>query len=542
MYEKYLEQIIHISKSFRIDSLESRIAALNENIREGDSINVALLGRFKAGKSSFLNSLIGRNIMPVAVLPLTSVVTYVKYGPTERAEIQFHNGQVKSIALEKIADYITEKGNPKNIKKVARVDIELPDLHKLEKIRFVDTPGVGSAYVHNTITSTEWLPKVGAAFLAISVDRPLSEEDISLLKELGNHTSEIIILLTKVDLVSQKETGEVIDFIHRQVKEQLNKKLPVFPFSNKPGYESQRTTVYEFIFRSIVEERTRKSEEITGHKLRLIVSNLLEYLELASLAADSAQISRQELRLKLRYERENLSAIENEIKIISDDIKSRLYDDSYERFQKFYPDVRDALIKELKERMLHWKKDPDEIFREWIKESLTKRLETISEEIGPGLSKHYLDTVLTGFSRVVRAFQDRLADDIKEALHTKFAGAVFEIRVERPKEPDLHITYVLTSPWGMLLFAMPVKFSRPLISRHFIERIPWETEKNLSRLSSQWAGAISSSIDDMAKQAIEFINNEIVTVENIMVAAPDRKGDIKKAISDLKSIEPFIRS
>ena len=204
-YEKHLGQINRICGDFRIDSLKPRLAAISESLQDGDSINVALIGRFKAGKSSFLNSLIGRDVMPVAVLPLTSVVTYVKYGPEDRAEVRFHNGEIKTIALSELEDFITEEKNPENIKEVARVVVEVAGLREFEKIHFVDTPGLGSVYKHNTLTSTGWLPKVGAAFLAVSIDHPLSEDDISLLKELDTYTSEIIIFLNKIKIKIQKK-------------------------------------------------------------------------------------------------------------------------------------------------------------------------------------------------------------------------------------------------------------------------------------------------------------------------------------------------
>ena len=171
---------------------------------------------------------------------------------------------------------------------------------------------------------------------------------------------------------------------------------------------------------------------------------------------------------------------------------------------------------------------------------MIKQLEIVSEEIGPQLSKDYLNTTLTSFSRVVRAFQDRLANDIEKALHTEFSGAAFEVEIEKPKEPDLHLDFIIISIWEMFLFAVPMKPFRLLVNRQFMSRIPWETEKNLSRLSSQWVEAISCSIDNMANQAVEFINNEIVTIENILAEAPDQKKKIGRAISDLKNIEVSI--
>jgi len=392
-YGEYLEAVSRSCGVFCIDSLKPQITAINEAISEGDSVNVALIGRFKAGKSSFLNSLIGRDIMPVAALPLTSVITYVKYGPQDKAEVRFGNGETKSIPLNELADFITEEKNPENVKQVTRVDVALADLKDYANIQFVDTPGLGSIFKHNTLTSTGWLPKIGAAFLSISVDHPLSEDDISLLRELENYTPEINILLTKIDLVSSKDSVEVARFIRQQVSRHLRKELKVFSFSIKPGFEPQRKTVFDFIMKSIAGDRFRKSKEIISHKLRATISKCVDYLELALSAADSAQESRQHLSGQLQQERRNLSGIENEIRVIATDTKSRLREDFYERFQGPYSRLRDKLREELKDQMPHWKGTLDkttEIFREWLGDALTKELEAVSDEMGPKFAEEYL--------------------------------------------------------------------------------------------------------------------------------------------------------
>src|ERR1035438_5622620 len=58
---------------------------------EEESLNVAILGRFKAGKSSFLNHLFGKPLLPVGVVPVTTVVTVIEYGPRPLAEAVFKN-------------------------------------------------------------------------------------------------------------------------------------------------------------------------------------------------------------------------------------------------------------------------------------------------------------------------------------------------------------------------------------------------------------------------------------------------------------------
>ena len=215
--EACVGQIDRICREFRIDSLLPQVNACAEVMEDGDIVDVAIVGRFKAGKSSFLNSIIGADLMPVAVLPVTAIVTRLWYGPRDRAVVRRQDGGEQEVPLTSLAEYVTEQQNPGNVKGVAIVDVELTGLRPYRGIRLVDTPGLGSVFAHNTRTSMEWLPRVGAAMLAVSTDQPLSEYDIDLLRELAKHTPEISILLTKADLVSENELADVTGFISEQI-------------------------------------------------------------------------------------------------------------------------------------------------------------------------------------------------------------------------------------------------------------------------------------------------------------------------------------
>ena len=542
-YENYMERITRICKDFHIDSLLPRIAAVSEVLNESNVINVALVGGFKAGKSSFLNSIIGRNILPVAVLPITSVITYIRYGPSDKAQVRFLNGKAKDIQLNELAEFITEENNPENTKQVARVDVELADIREYAGLQFVDTPGFGSAYIHNTLTSEEWLPRIGVAFLAVNVTHPLSEEDISLLKDLKNHTSEIIILLTKTDLVSSEEARGVVEFIRAQVRQHLNKDLQILSFSNKSGFEPLRQEACDFIRRSIGENYIQKSKEIINHKFRSILSSCREYLMLAMSAANSTQESRAQLTRQLQQEHRLLSDIQNEIHIIAVDLRIRLQSEASNKFLEHRLQLTTQLTNELKEQMPQWKGNlakTSETFQGWIVSNLMKQLKIISNENGLRLSDYFLNIALTSFSRVVRAFQDRLSKDIESALNIKFNVAAFEAQIENPKQPDVRIGNVFMTPWEIIWFLVPMWLFRPLINRHFVRLIPWEAEKNLSRLAAQWTEAISVSVDKLAKQAEVFIMNELATVENVLANSPDHQKEIEKAISELEVVRTEI--
>jgi ABC-type taurine transport system ATPase subunit len=78
-------------------------------------LNLAVFGRFKAGKSSFLNHLIGLPLLPVGVVPVTSAVTEISYGPAQSASVVFRKGhQTRPISLAEIRSYTSESENPAN--------------------------------------------------------------------------------------------------------------------------------------------------------------------------------------------------------------------------------------------------------------------------------------------------------------------------------------------------------------------------------------------------------------------------------------------
>ena len=210
--ERALDLAGELRDRYQITALEDFLESCRAFVRE-ETLNIAVFGRFKAGKSSFLNHLLGRPLLPVGVIPATSVVTEIEFGQRERAEVRFLDGRAEPISLPEAVDFVSETANPENVKQVASVHIELPAMDRYRGIRFVDTPGLESVFEHNTEASMEWLPNAGLALVAVGVDPPLSRHDIELIRHLSRYTPNISLLLTKVDVLDEGERAEVHDFV-----------------------------------------------------------------------------------------------------------------------------------------------------------------------------------------------------------------------------------------------------------------------------------------------------------------------------------------
>lgn len=534
-----LDRIGAICAAFRIDSLMPQLKASDEILSGGGMVDVAVLGQFKAGKSSFLNSVIGADVVPVGVLPATAVVTRIGYGPADRVVVRDLSGGAFEISPDEMAEYVTEQKNPENAKQVAIVEVELVSLEPYRGIRFVDTPGLGSVFAHNTRTSMEWLPRVGGALVAVSVNHPFSEQDLRLLGEVARHTPEVAILLTKADLVSESQLDVVVEFTQRQIARHTGREMPIFPYSVNPAFGHLRDAVREHLSRRIANGREERFAEIMHHKMRSLVSGCREYLRLALSAAECAETARRDLQEVLRREQREIGSVRSEIWLFTQDLKSRVRTAAGERFHSCHGEVTGRLESALREKMAGWTGNlakTTQDFQEWLGDALDEELGRVSMS-GEGFLSGFLHKAGASLQRTVRAFQDRLAKEIERALGISFEGARFHAEIEEPKQPDIRVGRTFDANIEILWFLVPMRIVRPAVNRHFLKLLPWEAEKNLSRLAAQWAAAVDASVDDLARQALEFMQNELSTIEGLVAGGDDRREEIRKALSELDALE-----
>src|SRR6266542_2480225 len=88
--------------------------------------NVVVVGEFKRGKTTFVNALLGAEVLPAAVVPLTSIVTAVTWGPEARAEVVFRDGRTEPVKANALSHFVTERENPGNRLGVERAVLYYP--------------------------------------------------------------------------------------------------------------------------------------------------------------------------------------------------------------------------------------------------------------------------------------------------------------------------------------------------------------------------------------------------------------------------------
>jgi len=490
-----------------------------------EEISVAVLGRFKAGKSSFLNDFFGRAILPVGVVPVTAVVTEVRYGPRERARVQHSNGDDGEIPVNRVGDYVSEKENPENVKKVDLITIELPELGRFRGLKFVDTPGLESALAHNTQASVDWLPNVGLALVAVSVDPPLSQRDIELLKSLYQFTPKVAVLLTKADLLSGPELAEVVDFVRTQLSKYLPGAPQVFPYSTKPGFEHFRQALEVTLVAGILERFSEDRESIVSRKADTILRECADYLTLSLKAAESLQSERQDLKQQVLGEKEILDEVKSQVRLVVQHAAVRTRAMVSDRLEAHQGELETELGEDFEKKFPGWSTSLARMlssFEEYLDSSLREELTELSIR-DRGAFIEPLRKVQKQAFRALQQFRDRLSERTVRAFGVPLRTSETEISVQDPAAPNIRVGRVFDRNWELLSPVLPVWAIRSTVHRHFRQTISRAVYQNISRLTTQWEESIHSALWSVEKEAHRRLDDLILTVERLLEDARDER-------------------
>lgn len=246
-YEQYKFAIAEIVRSAQdIDTQDRELLSQRHELAARlaeDRFNLLVVGRFSRGKSTLMNALLGSDSLPTGIVPLTSVITTVRYGSRKQAVLNFTGSSLRrEVPLSQLPDYVTQRGNPGNVKQLAYAEIELPVELLRRGFFFIDTPGLGSPIIENTLTTERFLPEADAFVLVTSYESPLSEEEDRILNRIRSTNKKIFVVINKQDAVSAEERTEALNFLQERLAQFSFTQTPqVFSVSARQALEAKLT-------------------------------------------------------------------------------------------------------------------------------------------------------------------------------------------------------------------------------------------------------------------------------------------------------------
>lgn len=212
---------------------------------EAGEVWLVVLGQFKRGKSSLINALLGRTLLPTGVVPVTSVATVIRRGAEPAATVHLSDGTTAPIRTDELGDYITEEGNPGNHKRVERVEVRVPSDFLSGGLVLVDTPGIGSLSNAATEHAYAWIPRVDAALVVLSPDPPLGDGEAAYLRAIAGATRHLVFAFNKVDMYPEPVWREAMAYNRRTASEILGGQVTEIPFvaTSADPHEGSATAV-----------------------------------------------------------------------------------------------------------------------------------------------------------------------------------------------------------------------------------------------------------------------------------------------------------
>jgi GTPase SAR1 family protein len=468
---------------------------------EADAFYLVVLGQFKRGKSTLINSLLGEPILPTGMIPLTSMVTLLRYGEEPGAEIWFENGDKRPIPLDDLPQFVTEKGNPGNAKGVRQAEIRYPSPLLERGLVLVDTPGVGSTYLGNTEMTYAFLPRADAAAFVFSVDPPISQAETEFLKQARRHVAKMFFLLNKIDYVAPGERQEVLEFNRGVLKEILpGQALHLQPLSAKWALEAKREGNESRLRKSLLPEfESRLESFLMQEKGQLLVSS----------AVRKAQEVLGEIELSLELENKALTLPMTSLLERIRDLKELMA-----RVQQDHRDL-EYLLKGEGDRKASEFIQRLTVFQEAEAVEVAKRLKAWLREnagLNPGVllrngERKLLELISESFTRFLGGEEERLNRELQEVAArlggranqrvreiTALAKSLFDVRLVRLDtfsgltEPS-KVWFKTAEPFSpattTLLSLLPKTLGRltaKRIENSLLERVPEEMDRNSGRV------------------------------------------------------------
>lgn len=166
---------------------------------------VVVIGEFNAGKSSFVNALLGDSLLPMGITPTTEAIELIRYGEINRKPIIRDDG-------------IREWTHPNT---------------GAPGVALVDTPGTGSVFQKHERTAKSFLHRSDLVIFVVSAKRAFAETERLYLELAKNYGKKIIMVVNQIDLLQPKEQTEVRRFIEQQVEDLLDMRPLLFMISAK---------------------------------------------------------------------------------------------------------------------------------------------------------------------------------------------------------------------------------------------------------------------------------------------------------------------
>jgi small GTP-binding protein len=358
---------------------------------------VVVVGEFNAGKSTFVNALIGDELLPMGITPTTDAIELIRWASKRHNDYLWREKDV-------IREWLhPNTGGP--------------------GVVIVDTPGTGSVFRKHETIAKNFLSRSDLVIFLLSAKRALAETERLYLELARDYGKKIVVVINQTDLLQKREQKEVKAFVQQQLEELLDLRAEIYMVSAKEALK-ERGSVHSLFspvsgdpggMNAVREHLRAIFQRVPPAKQKLytqldfvdsVTGKVIETLDhqIALITSDTAlaESLRQELERQAATLDEHLKTAETELDRVFGDLRTR---------------GRAFIQKNLTIQRATHTLDRDQMRDEFEKEVVGNALGQITS-----ISEQYVNAVVDNSRRYWRSILDRL-NDIKTQLDREI-GAV----------------------------------------------------------------------------------------------------------------------
>jgi small GTP-binding protein len=297
-----------------LHALEATAKVAELAVERSRPVRVAIVGEFNAGKSTFINAVIGADIAPTGVLPTTATLHHLRYAPDPFARIQFLPD-----APSEIKERIVPSSELRAALKatdptwVKRVEILQP-IASLTRVEILDTPGFNAPDTRHTEAARSAFEEADAAIWLLDAGQPLKQSERRILEEARATSLPVQILINKADRLKPEDLDKVLANVGDSLAETgirswaepvalsarlaLQGKLGDDDALSKSGWSTVQKLLDEQIVGRSDELKERGLRRRAGRVVALLLDRAREHAAEERSTIDAARARAQELALR----------------------------------------------------------------------------------------------------------------------------------------------------------------------------------------------------------------------------------------------------
>lgn len=330
--QQKINQFIEIAEFLQDGVALDKIATLNEKLNE-QQFYIPIIGQFSSGKSSLINNLMGRRILPTMLSETTAYTTFISYGESEYAEIvtnmvsyQFPIQNLMELSRRNLQTE-TSVSEILNVPRVLNSDILCINVylnHPMLKtgIVFVDTPGLNTVISTHENRTMDILPKAHAILYVLG--KALTAADVRLISSIDQMGIDLVFIRTKIDQLRRDENdtpAKIMFEDKEQLEQSIGRSATYFGVTNEeellefPHWRTLMDIIEQYFEQQFVQNIEKQRQSSIARRLEQVKMSFLTNLDERKKQLEvSRSVSDQDIQQKIKSLQQEIEYVDSRVK------------------------------------------------------------------------------------------------------------------------------------------------------------------------------------------------------------------------------------